>query len=197
MDMMNVLDLGRIVVEVSANEKKYDGQNLRLVSERISMDAIASQFSDLYGKDVIYNPLLPSELAALDFVTAPAQAQMCQFLATKAKVFKLEHDIELTAKLLAPRCPGNFSSWLLTHSDASAFRRVALDMDAPELTNICVFDAVSPLGQSVVTGLLADTRKSYQIRCTTQQDLLSLQVEEPRSSRFVTLLMHAKVKSNI
>ena len=177
-DMMNVSDLGRVVVAISEHAKKYHGQNLRVASERISMDSIASQFSDLYGKDVIYNPLLPSELAALDFATAPAQAQMCQFLATKAKVLKLEHDIELTAKLLAPRKPGNFSSWLLTHSDSSAFHRVGLDLDLPELTNICVFDAVSAQGQSVVKGLLADTRKSYHIRCTTQHDLQSLQVEE-------------------
>jgi nucleoside-diphosphate-sugar epimerase len=88
-DMMYGSDLGRIVVALSENASVYDGQNLRLASERISMDEIAMNFSDLYGKDVIYNPLLPTEVAQLDFASAPAMAQMCQFLASKGSVWNL------------------------------------------------------------------------------------------------------------
>ena len=176
--MMYGSDLGRIVVALSENASVYDGQNLRLASERISMDEIAMNFSDLYGKDVIYNPLLPTEVAQLDFASAPAMAQMCQFLAFKGSVLNLEHNIELTEQILAPRSPVKFSSWLLTHSDAAAFSQVGLDLDAPELTKICVFGALSPQGKSVVKGLLADTRKSYQIRCTTRKDLTSADVQE-------------------
>lgn len=176
LDMMSVSDLGRIVVNVSEQASKYKGQNLRVAAERISMDEIAAQFSDLYGKDVIYNPLLPSEVASLDFASAPAMAQMCQFLGSKPK--ELEHNVELTRQILAPRAPLVFSSWLLAHSDATAFSRVGLDLDTPELTKICVFGALSPQGKSVVKGLLADTRKSYQVRCTTRRDLTSPEVQE-------------------
>lgn len=176
--MMSVSDLGRVVVNVSENSHQYNGQNLRIASERISMEEIARNFSDLYGKDVIYNPLLPQELGELEFASAPAMAQMCQFLGSKTTALNLEHNVELTEQILAPRAPVKFSSWLLTHSDASAFSRVGLDLDTPELTKICVFGALSPQGKSVVKGLLADTRKSYQIRCTTRRDLTSPEVQE-------------------
>lgn len=132
------------------------------------MDKIALAFTDLFGKDVVYNPLLPQELAALEFASAPAMAQMCQFLGTSGD---LQHDLELTAQLLQPRKPTTFKDWLLVHSDSTAFSRVGLDRDAPELTRICVFGALSPQGRSVVKGLLADTRKSYEIRATTRRSL--------------------------
>jgi nucleoside-diphosphate-sugar epimerase len=177
-DMMSVSDLGRAVVSVSQNPSLYNGRNLRIASERISMDEIASNFSDLYGKDVIYNPLLPKELAEMEFSSAPAMAQMCQFLGSKSTALNLEHDMKLTEQILKPRAPTKFSSWLLTHSDASAFSRVGLDLDTPDLTKICVFGALSSQGKSVVKGLLADSRKSYVIRCTTRKDLKSPEVQE-------------------
>lgn len=132
------------------------------------MDEIAKEFSDLFGKDVVYNPLLPKELAALDFPAAPAMAQMCQFLGDSRE---LVHDLELTHSLAHPRKLANFETWLLTHSDSTAFSRVGLDRDAEPLNKICVFGALSPQGQSVVKGLLADSRKSYEIRCTTRRNL--------------------------
>lgn len=132
------------------------------------MNEIARQFSDLFGKDVVYNPLLPKELAALDFPAAPAMAQMCQFLGDSRE---LAHDLELTHMLAHPRKLANFETWLLTHSDSTAFSRVGLDRDAEPLSSICVFGALSPQGQSVVKGLLADRRKQYTIRCSTRQNL--------------------------
>lgn len=176
-DMMSCADLGRIVVAVAENAATYQNQNLRIAAERISMDEIAMNFSDLYGKDVIYNPLLPNELAELEFASAPAMAQMCHYLGSKTGLH-LQHDVALTEKILAPRPPTKFSSWLLTHSDAAAFSRVGLDLDTPDLTKICVFGALSPQGKSVVQGLLADTRKKYQIRCTTRRDLECDEVKE-------------------
>jgi hypothetical protein len=155
-------------VNVYHQADKFDGQILRLASERISMNEIAKQFSDLFGKDVVYNPLLPKELAAMDIPAAPAMAQMCQFLGDSRE---LVHDLELTQRLAQPRKLANFEAWLLTHSDSTAFSRVGLDRDAEPLNNICVFGALSPQGQSVVKGLLADHRKSYMIRCTTRQNL--------------------------
>jgi len=122
----------------------------------------------LFGKDVIYNPLLPEELASMNFPSAPAMAQMCQFLASP---LSKPHDLDLTKQLLAPRTPTTFSTWLLIHSDGTAFTKVGLDQDSPELTNICVFGATSIRGQSVIQGLLKDERKSFRIRCTTRQDL--------------------------
>ena len=142
------------------------------------MDEIAEAFSDLFGKDVVYNPLLPDELAALDFPSAPAMAQMCQFLGDARS---LEHDTTLTAKIMAPRKPTSFQNWLLTHSDSSAFSRVGLDVDAEEIKNVCVFGATSPQGRSVVQGLLADSRKVYTIRATTRRPLDTPQVVEIRN----------------
>ena len=82
---------------------------MRVAGERISMDEIAETIGDLFGKDVIYNPLLPEELASMDFLSAPAMAQMCQFLASP---LSQPHDLDLTKQLLAPRAPTSYSSWL-------------------------------------------------------------------------------------
>ncbi|KAL3924658.1 MAG: hypothetical protein SGILL_000910 [Bacillariaceae sp.] len=170
-DMMAVSDLGRLVVNVLDQADKYNGQTLMFSAERISMNEVAKGFSDLFGKDVVYNPLLPKELAELQFQqipSAPAFAQMCQFLGDSRE---LQHDPELTEQLMKPRNLHDFENWLLTHSDSTAFQQVGLDLDAPELTKICVFGALSPQGKSVVKGLLDDVRKSYQILCTTRRDL--------------------------
>jgi hypothetical protein len=156
-----------LLVNICRDSSKYSGKNLRIASECISMDEIAQNFGDLFGKDVIYNPLLPQELASLEFPSAPAMAQMCQYLGSS---LLKQHDLELTKNLLGPQGPTTFSTWLLTHSDSTAFAQVGLDRDAPELTKICVFGATSPQGRSVIRGLLDDTRKSYQIRGTSRQD---------------------------
>lgn len=166
-DMMDAGNLGRLVVSLCSDASTYRGKTLRVAAERISMDKIAETIGDLFGKDVIYNPLLPEELAAMDFSTAPAMAQMCQFLASP---LSQPHDLELTKKLLEPRDPTSFSSWLLSHSDGTAFAKLGLDQDAPELTKICIFGATSMRGQSVIQGLLNDEKKSYLIRATTRQD---------------------------
>eukprot|EP00980_Cylindrotheca_fusiformis_P029257 scaffold22778_cov166-Cylindrotheca_fusiformis.AAC.4 len=154
-------------VAICRNSSKYRGMNLRVATESISMDEVAAIFGDLYGKDIIYNPLLPEELAALEFPSAPAMAQMCQYLGSPQ--FQ-HHDLELTKELVGPRARHTFSDWLLTHSDSTAFTQLGLDRDSPELTKICVFGATSPQGTSVIRGLLNDTRKSYEIRGTTRQD---------------------------
>jgi hypothetical protein len=164
-----------LVVNILDQADKYKGQILRISAERISMDEIAKEFSDLFGKDVVYNPLLPRELAALQFHSAPAFAQMCQFLGDSQE---LQHDLELTSELMKPRKLTNFENWLLTHSDSTAFATVGLDLDAPELTKVCVFGALSPQGISVVKGLLADMRKSYQICCTSRRALDSSEVKD-------------------
>lgn len=150
---------------IFANPDKYNLQNLRIVGEQISMEEIAATFSDLFGKDVIYNPLLPEELAALPFAAAPAMAQMCQFLGDPRM---LRHDLALTKELAYPRQPQKFQDWLLTHSDSPVFTRVGLDLDAPEIQSVVVFGACSLEGISVIKGLLADQRKRYTIRATTR-----------------------------
>jgi len=127
------------------------------------MDEIAAAFSDLFGKDVIYNPLTVEEIAMLPFPTAPAMAQMCQFLSDPRM---LRHDLKATIEAAFPKRPHTFSDWLLTHSDATPFSRVGLDLDAPNIESVTVFGATSLEGQSVIKGLLADTRRKYTIRAT-------------------------------
>jgi hypothetical protein len=136
-----------------------------LAGEQITMDQIALAFSDLFGKDVVYNPLSPEEVAMLPFPQAAAMAQMCQFLGDPRS---LRHDLQATADVAFPRRPQKFQDWLLTHSDATAFQRVGLNLDSPDVHSVTVFGACSPEGRSVVRGLLQDTRKRYKIRATTR-----------------------------
>ena len=154
----------------------YQNKTLRIAAQQISMNEIASAFSDLFGKDVVYNPLLPEELAVLDFPSAPAMAQMCQFLGDPTRRFP--HDLVVTAQLMAPhhRHPTSFQDWLLTHSDSTAFSQVGLDLDADPIESVCVFGATSAQGLSVVKGLLADARHTYMIRGTTRRSLESPEV---------------------
>lgn len=126
------------------------------------MDEIAAAFSDLFGKDVIYNPLLPDEVADLPFPSAPAMAQMCQYLQ------HTQYDTDMTRNVMFPTRPQKFQDWLLTHSDSQAFKAVGLDLDAPEITSVVVFGSTSPQGASVVKGLLDDARKQYTVRATTR-----------------------------
>jgi hypothetical protein len=129
------------------------------------MDEIAAEFSDLFGKDVIYNPLTYEEAAALNFATAPCMAQMCMFLGDPRS---LQHDVKATEDVSSPKRPQKFKDWLLTHSGSSVFEQVGLDLDAPEIKSVVVFGATSPEGLSVVKGLLADPRKEYKIRATSR-----------------------------
>ena len=150
-----------ITASIFANPEKYNNQDLRLVGERISMDQVAKAFEDLYGKPVIYNPLTPSEVSAMPFAAAPAMAQMCQFIGDPRS---FAHDLEGTQELMGDKKPQSFEDWLLTHSESSAFQLCGLTEDAPEITSVTVFGALSPEGTSVIKGLLADSRKTYKIR---------------------------------
>lgn len=166
-DMMSVSDLSTIVPNVLQNKPKFQNVNLRLSACQISMDQIAAHFSDLFGKDVIYNPLTPQEVAALPHGAAPAMAQMGQYLQQAPP-----HDLPTTAQLLYPKRPQQFQDWLLTHSDSSAFEKVGLDRDAPEINSVVVFGATSPQGVSVIKGLLKDNRKQYTVRAATNDESL-------------------------
>lgn len=164
-DMMSVSDLSTVVPHVLQKPAQFQNKNLRLSACQISMDQIAAHFSDLFGKDVIYNPLTPQEVAALPLGAAPAMAQMGQYLQHAPP-----HNIQATAQLMFPRRPQQFQDWLLTHSDSSAFEKVGLDRDAPEITSVVVFGATSPQGISVVKGLLQDSRKQYTVRAATTEE---------------------------
>lgn len=169
-DMMSVSDLSYIVPNIFANPQKYHLQNLRLVGEQLSMDTIAYIFSDIFGKDVIYNPLTPEEVtAALQSqytISTPCMVQMFQYISHVPE--SLRHDVALTRDLCFPRQPQTFRDWLLCHSESTAFQMVGLTMDAPEITYVTVFGATSPEGRSVIQGLLKDPRKVYRIRATTR-----------------------------
>ena len=164
-DMMSVSDLSTVVPHLLQNPAQFQNQNLRLSACQISMDEIAAHFSDLFGKDVIYNPLTPQEVSAIPHGAAPAMAQMGQYLQHAPP-----HDAQATEKLMFPRRPQQFQDWLLIHSDSSAFEKVGLDRDAPDITSVVVFGATSPQGISVVKGLLQDTRKQYTVRAATTEE---------------------------
>ena len=121
-------------------------------------------FSDLFGKDVIFNPLTPQEMAALPIPAAGCMSQMCQFLGDPRSA----HDIETTASVMFPRKPQLFKDWLIIHSDNKAFEEVGLLADPQEITIVTVFGATGMQGASVVKGLLTDTRKRYHVRATTR-----------------------------
>jgi len=164
-DMMGARDLKYIVPRILSDPALFNSKNLRLVGQSISMDEIAAEFADLFGKDVIFNPLTLSEMAALPFSAAPAIAQMCEYLASDKSP---KGNLNLSKALLAPKQPQSFQDWLLVHSDSPAFESVGLDWDGANISFVTVFGATSKEGISVVKGLLADTRKQYRIRATTR-----------------------------
>ncbi|KAL7566265.1 hypothetical protein ACA910_011325 [Epithemia clementina (nom. ined.)] len=171
-DMMGARDLKYIVPKIflsSFNNRSssafFNGRNIRLVGEQISMDEIAAEFADLFGKDVIYNPLTYEEMAELPFPAAPAIAQMCQFL---GRPMSTPQDVAMCQKLVFPKHTQTFQDWLLVHSDSKAFVQVGLDWDAAEITVVAVFGATCKEGISVVKGLLADSRKTYRVRVTSR-----------------------------
>ena len=171
-DMMGARDLKYIVPKIflstsinADSSSFFNGRNLRLLGQQISMDEIAAEFSDLFGKDVIYNPLTYKEMAELPFPAAPAIAQMCQFL---GRPLSNATDMDICQKLVLPKHTQTFQDWLLVHSDSQAFEQVGLDWDAAEINFVAVFGSTSKEGISVLKGLLSDSRKTYRVRLTSR-----------------------------
>ena len=164
----------------------YSGKNLRIAAESISMEQVASLFSDLFGKDVIYNPLSVKQVSSLPIPGAACMAQMCQFLGDSRS---LHHDVPLTEAIMFPRKPQLFKDWLLVNSDDKAFEEAGLSVDGKEITSVTVFGATSVQGTSVVKGLLKDERKKYTVRATTRhlESKLAKQLQEldPRRVQLV------------
>ncbi len=163
-DMFSTEDLGHLVPSILDDRSLYDGYNIKVTAERMTMSEVASIFSDLFGKDVVYNPLTVEEMSQLPFPNAKPIAQMCQFLSDPRSA----HDMEVTDAVLFPKKPQLFKDWLLTHSDKKVFEDVGLAIDAGPILSVVVFGATGNQGMSVVKGLLADTRKKYTIRATSR-----------------------------
>lgn len=53
-DMFSLSDLKFIVPFLFEHTEKYQGRAIKLSGEKITLDEVAYQFSDLFGKDVIY-----------------------------------------------------------------------------------------------------------------------------------------------
>ena len=173
LDMLSVSDLRYIVPTLFQHNEKYQGRTIKLSGEKVSLNDVAYQLSDLFGKDIIYSPLTLEEMSSLDIPGATAFAQMCQYLASPYS----DHNLEETKAIMAVcgRVPQSFNDWLLSHSDEEAFDKVGLTKDAPPIQKVAVFNASAleggaerrilreETGKSVVKGLLADTRKKYMI----------------------------------
>ena len=142
----------------------YSGSNIRISAESITIDEVAETFADLFGKDVILNPLTPHEMTVLPIPAARPMAKMCQFLGNKISA----HDIEATKAIMFPRRPRVFRDWLLINSGKKSFEMVGLSTDPSPILSVTVFGATSLQGISVVKGLLADSRKCYEIRAATR-----------------------------
>lgn len=195
LDMFSVSDLRYIVPTLFQQYKKYQGQTIKLSGEKITMDKVAYQFAELFGKDVVYSPLTLKEMSSLDIPEASAFAQMCRYLASPFA----DHDLEETKAImsLCGKEPQTFQDWLLSHSDKDAFEKVGLTLDgewqpfclkkydcfaanlifflnkplASPIQCVTVFNATSMQGKSVIKGLLADTRKQYMIRACISGDV--------------------------
>lgn len=128
MDMLSVSDLQYIVPILFREHMPYQGRNIRLSAEKITMDQVAWQFADLFGKDVVYSPLTVDEIEKMDVPGAESFAQMCQYLSSE---WGKRGDVELTKDIMekAKRVPQTFQDWLLTHSDDAAFEKVGLTVD--------------------------------------------------------------------
>lgn len=178
-DMFSTEDLSHLIPSILDDRSLYNGYNVKVSAERMRMADVATIFSDLFGKDVIYNPLTVKEMAALPFPNAPPIAQMCQFLSDPRSA----HDLEVTDAVMFPKKPQLFKDWLLTHSDNKSFEDVGLAVDAGPILSVVVFGASGNQGSSVIKGLLADTRKRYTIRATSrdisQEKALAVKALDP------------------
>jgi len=134
-DMFSVHDLAFIVPAILEEKEIYANKNIRVSAEKMTMYEVAAIFSDIFGKDVIYNPLTVEEMASLPFPSAPAMAQMCKFLADP----RSSHDIDTTEAVMFPRKPQLFKDWLLTHSDHPSFEKLGLTVDASPILSVTVF----------------------------------------------------------
>ena len=128
LDMFSVSDLQYVIPTLFQQRAKYQGRTVRLSAEKLTMDDVAYQFSDLFGKDVIYSPLTVEEMSSLEGIPGvPAWAQMCQYLASAYA----SHDVEETERIMevCGKKPQKFQDWLLTHSDDAGFEKVGLSLD--------------------------------------------------------------------
>lgn len=171
-DMFSVSDLRYLVPVLFQEHEKYQGRTIRISGEKLTLDEVAYQFSDLFGKDVIYSPLTLEEMSMLDIPGAPAFAQMCRYLISPYA----NHDLQEAKSILAlcGRKPQSFEDWLLSHSDEDAFEKVGLTKDGKPIECVAVFNATTIQGESVIKGLLADNRKQYNIRACISGDAQQL-----------------------
>ena len=149
-DMFSADDLATIVPEIFENSGIYRGCNMHLTSGKIPLTEIAECFSEYFGKDVIYNPLSNYELKQMDVPTAACLAQMYKYLSSGLS----SYSIEATKGLMYPRQPQTFEEWLLVHGNDHAFREVGLTRKRAPIQSVCVFDADSTEGGTVVRALL-------------------------------------------
>jgi hypothetical protein len=132
LDMLSVSDLQYIVPVLFRLCNVYMGRNVRLSAEKITMEEVASQFADLFGKDVIYAPLTLEEMQGMELEgvipCVESFGQMCVYLSSE---YGNRGDVEVTREIMAVvgREPQTFGDWLLTHSDEEAFERVGLTVD--------------------------------------------------------------------
>lgn len=184
-DMFSTEDLGLLIPSILDDRSLYDGYNIKVTAETMALSTVASIFSDLFGKDVVYNPLTVEEMSKLPFPNAQPIAQMCQFLSDPRSA----HDMEVTDAVLFPKKPQLFKDWLLTHSDKKVFEDVGLAVDAGPILSVVVFGSTGLQGMSVVKGLLADKRKKYTIRATsrdiTQEKALAVKALDPERIELV------------
>jgi len=161
-DMFSVSDLQYVVPALFQNKILYDGFNVRVSAERINMSEVACIFTELFGKDVIYNPLTFEEMTELDIPGAQVFSQMCQYLINPCSY----NNIDVTETIMSPRKPQVFNDWLVTHSDHEAFERVGLSCDDVDnkITCITIFDATAMQGMSVIQSLLSSNRGNFTIR---------------------------------
>ncbi|KAL7542655.1 hypothetical protein ACHAXR_011962 [Thalassiosira sp. AJA248-18] len=161
LDMFSVSDLKYIAPTLFQQFEQYQGRTIKLTGEKITMDEVAYEFSDLFGKDIIYSPLTLEEMSMLNIPEGRAFSQMCQYLASPYS----DHDLKETRAIMSAcgRDPQTFHSWLLSHSDEKTFEKVGLTSDATPIQCVAVFNALSLQGESVIKGLVADTRKQFII----------------------------------
>jgi hypothetical protein len=168
-----------IPAEIFDEESLYKEHNIRLSAERLTMHQVAAIFSDVYGKDVIYSPLIVEEIyGSTNPAVAQTMAQMCQWLTDDKAV----HDVGVTEAIMYPRKPQRFRDWLLCNSDDPAFDKVGLTLDQTPILNVTVFGSSTLEGVSVVKGLLKDARNKYKVTAAVSEmtiDALALEALDP------------------
>ena len=92
-------DIGRCALGIFKAGNKYIGKSIGIAGEHLTGKQIAEIFSNVLGKEVVYNSVAPEVYRSFNFPGADDMGNMFQFKRDFEKEYTKSRDIELTRSL--------------------------------------------------------------------------------------------------